>query len=95
MAHNFGRNHSTTAVPERWLVLKFASGDYLVHGFPPVYLMSWSSCLEKYHYDILETDNLDIPVCLIPLGTYQSSPPAGPGSQLSPEWKPFACSEGF
>lgn len=70
MAHNLGRSHSTIAVPERWLVLKFASGDYLVHGFPPVDLISCSSCMEEYHYDILDTDTLDIPVCLIPLGTY-------------------------
>lgn len=96
MAPTLSRNHTAIAVLEGWPVFEFASGYCLVHAFPLLDLVCWSSCLEKKCYcHILNTDILYIPLCLIPLGTYQISYPAGPEGQLSPKWRPFRCHEGF
>lgn len=47
MAPTLSRNHTAIVVLERWPVFKFASGYCLVHVFPLLDLVCWSSCLEK------------------------------------------------
>lgn len=48
-----------------------------------------------FHPPPQDTGILDIPHCLLPLETSQSSPPAGPTGQLTHEWRPFKCSKIF